>query len=414
MSIPVAKRPTVVITVNSPGEVAAWLAPVVVQLGQRLPSSRIVVVVPPCPFASGAEVDVIRKMEQVTEVIGPEDAFGLLFRRRRPDWGDRGLVLFLGGDPAFAGRLARRLGYPAAAYVERVAGALNFQQYFAAYPPVAEELRTRGKSNVHFVGNLMASAVKGRAEEVAVDLGVQPGETVLSFFPGSRPWQICHLVPFFLEMAQLLGQALVQHQLMIMSPFVEEEQLVNAASTPSSILGGITATCVERWEGVAGNKVVVLKTVQGHRVTAVWGARYELMKGSTLAVTIPGTNTAELGYLHVPTVVLVPLHRPEIIPLPGLIQWVGRIPRLGPVLKRRAVETYLRTHPYVALPNQWVGREIMPEYKGSFQAADVVCCLRALLEAPQRLESIRKQLVELAPTQDTASVMVELLIENLD
>lgn len=406
-------QPTIVITVNSPGEVSAWLFPVLLQLKSRLPEAPVCVVIPPCPFASGAEVEIVKNLPHVAQVIGPDQALGLLVRKRPASFTARGVVLFLGGDPTYAVKLARRLGYPAAMYIERMAGRLSFDAYFASDDEVAEKLTSRGHRNVNMVGNLMASAVNhyqdDRELSERLDLGEE--DIVISLFPGSRPWQVRHLVPFFFEVVELLKGINAQF-VMVMSPFIDEELFAEATSNRSSILGGSTATCLEKKESGDSQRIWSLTTEQGRLVKAVWGQRYGMMRRTNLALTIPGTNTAELGYLHVPTVVVVPLNRPEIIPMPGLIQWIGKVPLMGPLIKELAIRAYLKRNPYLALPNRWVDCEIMPECKGSLRAEDVVCCVQNILENSAQLEKMREQLAAIAPTRDTASVIVDLLIEQ--
>ena len=50
----------VVVTVNSPGEVATWLEPLARELLPRLADGRLTVMIPPCTYASGAEARVVR------------------------------------------------------------------------------------------------------------------------------------------------------------------------------------------------------------------------------------------------------------------------------------------------------------------------------------------------------------------
>jgi len=115
-----------VITVNSPGEVSGWLAPVLdrIRLIREDAATgagwdcRVTVFVPPCPFASGAECRVIQAIPGVDLVAGPAETSAYLLFGKKPQGFSplpRGVVLFLGGDLAYAAILARRLQYPALA-----------------------------------------------------------------------------------------------------------------------------------------------------------------------------------------------------------------------------------------------------------------------------------------------------------
>jgi lipid-A-disaccharide synthase len=73
------------------------------------------------------------------------------------------------------------------------------------------------------------------------------------------------------------------------------------------------------------------------RVSAYQGLQYDIMQASDLAITIPGSNTAEMAGLGLPMVVALPLNKPESLPLEGIPGLIGRIPVFGPSLKRAAV-----------------------------------------------------------------------------
>lgn len=54
--------------------------------------------------------------------------------------------------------------------------------------------------------------------------------------------------------------------------------------------------------------------------------RYAAMRRAQLAITIPGTNTLELALAGLPSLVLLPLHKPEMLPLEGLWHWLLMLP----------------------------------------------------------------------------------------
>jgi lipid-A-disaccharide synthase len=93
--------------------------------------------------------------------------------------------------------------------------------------------------------------------------------------------------------------------------------------------------------------------------------------------------------------VVLPFSLAPQIPIEGLIEWVTRIPRLGPPLRLWIAREYVRRRPYVALPNMRVGRQIMPELIGAVtpeQVADESARLirdeRARLALARALEAI--------------------------
>ena len=124
----------IVFTVNSPGEVSTWLAPTVAALRQLDTGVHVSVHILPCLYASGTEAEVIRGMPGVDSVVTPGESWRYILRGRLPaGWKPRGrgAVVFLGGEMLLAARLARRLGYPAAAYTQgHVVSSRDFARFF--------------------------------------------------------------------------------------------------------------------------------------------------------------------------------------------------------------------------------------------------------------------------------------------
>ena len=73
----------ILITSNSPGEVASWLRVTVPALRRRLPGATITVALVPCPYATGAEKSVVEKLEGVDQVFSPWETVGLAMRPNR-------------------------------------------------------------------------------------------------------------------------------------------------------------------------------------------------------------------------------------------------------------------------------------------------------------------------------------------
>jgi hypothetical protein len=114
-----------VILTNGPGEVAAWVKPVVTALRQHtnkhFSDIRISVVLAPCPHASGGELQLLQTFDEIDRCQGPEGFWQLLLLGRSLqnwDWRKQGLCIFLGGDQFNALVLGYRLGYRTLVYTE--------------------------------------------------------------------------------------------------------------------------------------------------------------------------------------------------------------------------------------------------------------------------------------------------------
>jgi lipid-A-disaccharide synthase len=138
------------------------------------------------------------------------------------------------------------------------------------------------------------------------------------------------------------------------------------------------------------------------------GARYAHMRAADVALTIPGTNTLELGIAGVPSVVVLPLNRPEVIPLEGPGHWLSLLPLVGVPLKRRAVRLFVERLRYpVSLPNQFSGESLMVEVKGVIDPDGVAAHVATLIDDPEDRAHRRARLLATMPRPGAADRLVE-------
>lgn len=389
----------IVLTSNSPGEVATWLRPTVRAFRKMRPEARIVVFLPPCNFAGGREKAVVAAFPEVDAVFGPADFLKFAVAGRRPKGyvpRKQGAVLFLGGDQAYAAWLARRLNYPAFAYTEGfVQWKRSYTRFFVPYPEAAERALQAGAhpDQVEEVGDLMGDAVQPTLSpaQFRSALGLSPQRDSVALFPGSRPYELRMLLPFFLRVAELIERATPGTTFLAsISPFVEESQIEEVLTDPAPILEGVSAT-VERLEGRCG-RAWMFTTPLGVRVCAVQGHQYDVMASVDIGLTIPGSNTAEMGHAGLPMVVVMPLNRPEQIPLEGIPGLISGIPGIGPRLKSLAVMAAARRMKYVAWPNRRANKELVAEIRGEVRADQVAERVVGLLKDSARLRAISAEL----------------------
>lgn len=399
---------TIAITANSPGEVAGWVKPAVAAIKTLPFETRVAVFIPPCAFASGAERQVVEAIPGVDLVIGPGPTLrylllGITPRNFSPT--KYGIVLFLGGDLTYAAMLARKLDYPAIAYTEGRANWIEtFTRFAVPYPEMARKLSSRGvpEEKIEIVGNLMLDAVKPEStrEETRTRLRAD-GRPLLLLMPGSRPAHVEYMVPFYLRVVRpIAGVVPDLMPVLSLSSFVSDAQLAAALAGPSARDLGETGTYQAGVLGEDGKtdwRHPGLLRAEGGLVIPVFrGRQYDLMAAADLALTIPGTNTMELSYLRVPMVVVLPLARPESIPLEGVAGLMGGLPVLGKVLKRRLLPKALaKIGGYTAWPNRLAGRAVVPELKGEIAPEDVSAVTASLLAAPERRKEISARLREI-------------------
>lgn len=398
---------------NGPGELASWVHPVVRQLRAAAPHVRVTVALVPCPYASGQEADSIATWPEPVTVWGPGETMRyLLFNRSPRGYAplERGAVLFLGGDQLFAALLSVRTKYPLLTYSDGQVRWRRFVKRFLVSDRNAF-LRLRNKrfpaNQLRLVGNLMVDAVRTQYDPIQARraLGLRPDGLVLGLLPGSKPFKVRFVTPLFLRVAEILQARDPKLQIVLhRSPFTPREQLVEALETAEfrAVTGGVGGR-LERegtldWIVTSGGARVLVIPPDMH---------YEGMAIADLALTVPGTNTAELAILGVPMVVALPLHKPEAIPVDGLLGRIGDLPYVGARLKRLMARRVEAKKPLTALPNQRAGREVTPELLGAFKPELLAERVLGLLHDAVRRREIKLELHTLMGAPGAAEAVVQ-------
>lgn len=401
---------------NGPGELYTWVKPVLSELRRRAPGMSAAISLIPCQFAGGAEAqiaatfepDVLTTPQQFLRAAATGSApSGLLADRDQP-----GAVIGLGGNGALAVQLGHRLGLPVFRY--------SFEPLWLAgleallLPDAETERRAlRGRApagRTAVVGNLVADAV-GDATGVT-----DPGTPHVLLFAGSRDAFALHLIPFMIALVDELGETLPGARFVwpVSSLLSERTVTDGVAGVHAATLGGVAGSRHPPDPGAAPESLGTVVTPRGHRLELVSEAtRYAHMVSADVAVTIPGTNTLELGVAGVPAVVLLPLNRPEVIPLEGAGHWLGLIPGVGRYLKRYAVKLFVQglARP-VSLPNRITGEDLMVEVKGRVSPSLVAERTLALLADAGELTRVRSRLAATMPKPGAAAALLDVVFER--
>lgn len=400
-----------VFTVNSPGEVATWLAPTLRAVKRQLPDAITTVFVVPCAFATGAETKVVRAMPEADRVFSPGDYWSVVLgRRNRPlaaKSGGAGALLYLGGDLVHAVWLARRWHLPALAYVERGSRwTRSFREVLVPDEQAKASVLRRGgpEGNVHIVGNLMVDAVGpvSAGHDVVRELGLDAEKPIVAVFPGSRPYEIKLSLPFLLRAVEMVWTDDRDVQCVIsLSSFVSSDVLAGAA------VPGLDGT---RLTVASAGRHWLVTTELGFQAVAVQGRPYDVMQVADIALTLPGSNTAEMAAVGLPMVVALPLNVAEKIPLPGAAQYVEKLPLVGKRWKRTLVHRRAAEMPFVAWPNRKARDQVVPEVRGVLRPEDVALEAVQLLRDGRRRRAIRERLRQVMGPAGAAARVAERLV----
>ena len=364
----------------------------------------------PCPNATGSEAAVAEAMGLFQRVLPAGRFWRLLFRPRRyGPWPQRGVVVFLGGDQFWTVLLSARLGYRHLTYAEWVARWPRWNDRIAAMGTTASErLSPRWQSRCAVVGDLMADL----SESARSNTPLPDGEWV-ALLPGSKRAKLQVGVPFLLRCADELQQQRPGVRfLLAVAPTtsVEELQRYGSSANPLQRHYGIeTPELMEedgqRWLRTSGgNRILLMEQHPAH------GA----LSQCALALTTVGANTAELGALGVPMLVLLPTQHLHV--MQAWDGWVGLVARL-PLLRWLigvAITTWrLNRRGFLAWPNISAGRAVVPERVGAITPAAIAEEASQWLAQPERLHGMREDLRSLRGQPGAVAALADLVQELL-
>ena len=386
------------ITANSPGEMAGWVSPLVKEWKARN-LGPVDILLLPCSFATGEEERVARSLAEVDRVYRPSEYFKLLWSEGR-DYRS-GHLLHLGGDLMYSAFLSWRWGIDSWSYLwARPWWDSAFKGYFTKDRRGVDWLKKRrvSEAKIHCTGDLVLDAVR---QHVVVPSKTKSAQ--ISYLPGSRREELKTLTPFFLELhRQLQAQHPELEGVLHLSPFLPMEEVGELLqSPPHPAVGGLQGTLQHGFLHFEGTRLRIAR--EDH---------YQSLSGSQLAISIPGTKTAEAGYLRTPLLTLLPLNRPEHLPSIGLLGLLDFFPG-GRHLKGKILLSLKRKLGLLAHPNILAGRALLPEIVEEIEVHSLSRRVLEILENKKSLESVSETLENLYSWESRpAQALVQILLKR--
>lgn len=420
----------VLILSNGPGEITTWVKPVVAALRNRFPDPaalRISVVLSPCPNATGREGDIARQYPEVDRVQDARHFWPFLLSGKTAeqwDWGDRGVVLFLGGDQIYPVIIGKRLGYKTVVYAEWFVNWFRWVDAFGVMNQnLVDQVPAKYRHKFTVVGDLMADGRSIVTEQADINQQLRlPSHTeLIGVLPGSKRAKLTQGIPLMLAIADYIHQRRPQTQFVLpVAPTLDLPALLTYADPRQNpfhtTFNAPTATLVAPPRPDA---LPYLKTDQGTQIS-LWQQfpAHEVTSQCQLCLTTVGANTAELGSLGVPMLVLLPTQQLEAMNAwDGILGVIVNLPILGKPFNRLIngiFLAYIRNRKKLfAWPNIWAQREIVPELLGTLTAQDVGDRVLTYLEHPEQLQQMREELQAARGNSGAAQKLADLVIQVL-
>ncbi|NEP70854.1 MAG: lipid-A-disaccharide synthase [Okeania sp. SIO2G4] len=440
------KKIDIVILSNGPGELATWVRPVVQQLRQQANiDMRISVILSPCPHATGKEAAIALSYPEIDRVQPAEYFWRFLLWGKTAEnwhWYPQGIVLFLGGDQFFTVAVGKRLGYRTVIYAEWDARWWRWIDKFGVMKPeVAAEVPPKYADKFTVVGDLMAevnSVISYQLSVISTSSlkrgGFKPRFSVSSnldlptteenvveyigLLPGSKPTKLSLGVPLTLAIAQHLHKIRPQTRFIIpVAPTLELSTLASFADSRKNPavqkMGGVEAKLLMPPDCEMENPKLVTST--GLEVELITRTpAYDLLSQCRLCLTTVGANTAELGSLAIPMIVLLPTQQLDIMRawdgLPGLL---ANLPGVGAAFAAGINWLVLRKGQLFAWPNIWAKQEIVPELVGKLTPETVAELVLDFLSHPEKLAEMRDRLRSVRGQPGAAQKLAEIVLSLL-
>ena len=408
----------IVLVCNGPGELATWVRPLAQRLHRELPLRPLAaesplsldLVLVPCPNATGSEHRVAERLGLFARILPASRFWWLLLRpRRHGPWPDRGVVVFLGGDQFWTVLLSARLGYRHLTYAEWVARWPRWNDRIAAMgPAAADRLAPRWRQRCRVVGDLMADL----SEAAGHDRPLPPGEW-LALLPGSKRAKLQVGVPFLLETADRLSALRPGCRFLIpVAPTTSVQELLAYGSAANPIAAHYAAGEPRLEQGADGLELV---SAAGSRILLIEEQpAHGVLSQCRLALTTVGANTAELGALGLPMIVLVPTQHLQVMQAwDGGLGILARLPIFKWLLGAAMTAWRMRNHGFLAWPNISAGRAVVPERVGAITPEQIATEAADWLAHPERLAGMRDDLRSLRGQPGAVAALASMVRELL-
>ncbi len=402
---------------NGPGEITTWVRPVVKalrkQLGEDREQTRISVMLSPCPHSTGQEAAIARSYPEVDRVQSSEEFFSFLIQgktRANWDWREQGVVLFLGGDQFYALMIGKRLGYRTVIYAEWEARWYRWLDSFAVMNErVIEGIPGSYRHKLSVVGDLMADF-----SPISLNFVEMAANPVIGILPGSKAGKLTQGVPLCLAIAEYIYQQKPQTRFILpIAPTIDIETLVRFADPKYNPfvmkMGGVSGELREE------NKKYYLQTKTGLNVELISQfPAHEPLQQCCLTLTTVGANTAELGALGIPMIVLLPTQQLDAMRtwdgIPGIL---ANLPLVGSQLAKLINARVVKTGRLFAWPNIWAKEEIVPELRGELKGEKVAELVLDWLENPLELNKIHHRLLEVRGKPGAAEKIANIIQQQI-
>ncbi|WP_269604086.1 glycosyl transferase [Prochlorococcus marinus] len=406
---------------NGPGELATWVKPLAKELHKQLElkprvnnsSISLNLVLVPCPNATGHEIIAAKKWLRFEKIIKAKNFWELLLNPKKfGSWPPNGLVIFLGGDQFWSVLLSARFGYLHMTYAEWIARWPFWNNRILAMSErIVDKLPKRIQPRCAVIGDLTADLT----ETAKIDDPLPSGKWV-ALLPGSKSAKLKIGIPFFLDVADKISKSMPNCKFLIpLAPTTNINELKYFGSNKNPIskqyksgIKSITKANFKEARGILITKNSTVILIQEKHPA------YSDLSQCDIALTTVGANTAELGALNIPMIVVVPTQHILVMEAwDGFVGLIARLPILKWCLGLLISFIKLKKRGYMAWPNISAKKMIVPERVGHITPTQIAEETIDWLNSPTRLSGQKEDLQALRGSKGAAKKFCQQIINLL-
>ena len=406
---------------NGPGELATWVKPLAKELHKQIAlrpkanssSISLNLVLVPCPNGTGYENLTAKKWLLFEKIIKAKNFWKLIFQPYQfGSWPSKGLVIFLGGDQFWSVLLSARLGYLHMTYAEWIARWPFWNDRILA---MSEKIIHKLPKRIHHRCSVIGDLTADLTETAKIDDPLPSGKWI-ALMPGSKSAKLKILIPFFLDVADKISKLMPNSKFLIpLAPTttIDEIQYFGSSKNPitkqyKSRIRSLTKANNQETRGVLTTKNSTIILIQEKHPA------YSDLSQCDLALTTVGANTAELGSLNIPMIVVIPTQHILVMEAwDGFLGLIARLPILKRVLGLLISFLKMRKRGFMAWPNIFAKRMIVPERVGNITPHQIAEEAIDWINSPSRLFGQKEDLKEIRGNKGATKKFCQLIIDLL-
>ena len=407
---------------NGPGELATWVKPLAEELHKNIAlrpktnssSISLNLVLVPCPNGTGHEANAAKKWFQFEKIIKAKNFWKFILNPQKfGSWPSKGLVIFLGGDQFWSVLISARLRYLHMTYAEWIARWPFWNDRIVAMSEkIIHKIPKRIQHRCSVIGDLTADL----SETAKIDDPLPSGRWI-ALMPGSKSSKLKIGIPFFLDVADIISHSMPNCKFLIpLAPTTNLDEIKYFSSSKNPIarqykseIKSIVKANNGKNRGVLTTKNSTIIYIQEEHPA------YRDLSQCELALTTVGANTAELGSLNIPMIVIVPTQHILVMEAwDGFIGLIARLPILKWFLSKLISHLKMRNRGFMAWPNISAKRMIVPERVGNLTPKQIAEEAIDWLQSPERLYGQKEDLRALRGKKGASKKFCQEIINLLE